>query len=188
MATANALAHERAKVLERQLANCQELLTKKHTELTTTTASLTKQLQEATQERDKHRERADEQVKLHKGAVIRHSQGQPLAERYLPLVPKLRQQHQCTIEQALVERLRSPISTTDELAATLAQVGKGYAVKSINPQEFSFISKYDGTRFNSSELRPNGRDFLEQFREVIGQRRAQEQTFQLQPKSNEIEI
>jgi len=166
IATAHALAHERAKVLERQLAHSQELLTKKHTELTSTTTSLTKQLQDVTEERDKQRDRADEQLKLHKRAVIRHSQGQPLAEGYLPLVQKLRQQHQYTIEQALVERLRSPIGTTDELAATLALVGKGYSVKSINPQEFSFTSKQDGTRFSSSELWPNGKPFQEQYIEA----------------------
>jgi hypothetical protein len=172
IATAHALAHERAKVLERQLAHSQELLVKKHTELTSTTTILTKQLQNVVQERDKQRERADEQLRLHKRAVIRHSQGQPLSEGYLPLVQKLRQQHQRTIEQALAERLRAPISAPTELAATLAQVGKGYSVKSISPHEFSFVSQHDGTRFNSSELRPSGQPFKEQYIEA-GQRSQQ---------------
>lgn len=163
IATANALAHERAKVLERQLAHSQELLAKKSAEFTTTATDLAKQLQETVQERDKLQVRAEEQFALHKRAVIRHSQGQPLAERYVPAVQKLRQQHQQTLEQALVARLSSPVSNHDELAAALVQVGKGYSVKATSTQELFFINKQDGTRFSSAELRPGGQPFQEQY-------------------------
>lgn len=166
VATAHALAHERARVLERQLVHSQELLAKRQTEAATTTVNLTKQLQEATQEKDKQQARADEQFLLHKRAVIRHSQGQPLATRYLPLVQKLREQHQQTIEQALAVRLRTPITTTDELTTALVQVGKGYLVKATSPEEFSFINKHDGTRFSSAELRPGGQPFQEQYQQA----------------------
>lgn len=43
VATANALAHEQAKVLERQLANCQELLVSTRAELSTTKIKLQQQ-------------------------------------------------------------------------------------------------------------------------------------------------
>jgi hypothetical protein len=167
IATSNALAHERAKVLERQLVHSQELLAKKSAEFTMTAASLTKQLQETVQERDKQQVRAEEQLTLHKRAVIRHSQSQPLAERYVPMVQKLRQQHQQTLEQALATRLRSPVSNLDELAAVLVQVGKGYSVKAASGQELSFISKQDGTRFSSTELRPGGQPFHEQYLRAV---------------------
>ncbi len=186
VATANALAHERAKVLRQQLANCQELLAKKNAELTMTTAGLTKQLQEAIQERDKQQVRAEEQLALHKRAVIRHSQGQPLAERYVPAVQKLRQQHQQELEQALATRLRSPVSNPDELATTLVQVGKGYSVKATSPQELFFISKEDGTRFSSAELRPGGQPFQEQY--LKASQRAQQQNLPLLRDRGEIEM
>lgn len=81
----------------------------------------------------------------------------------MPAVQKLRQQHQQTLEQALTARLRSPVSNLEELAAVLVQVGKGYSIKAASNQEFSFVSKQDGTRFSSAELRPEGQSFQQQY-------------------------
>lgn len=78
------------------------------------------------------------------------------------VLPVFRQQQQ-TLEQALATRLRSPVGGPDELAAALVQVGKGYSVKATSPQELFFISKQDGTRFSSTELRPGGQPFSEQY-------------------------
>lgn len=188
IATAHALAHERARVLERQLAHSQELLAKKHAELTTTTTDLTKQLQTAQQEAQQQQERADQQTLLHKRAVIRHSQGQPVLEGYVPVVQKHRQQHQHTIEQVLADRLQLPINTVEDLTAVLAQAGKGYSLKVVSPRELNITSKHDGTRFSSSELRPNGRDLVEQYQEATNRTRVQERSDRTVPGRGEIEM
>jgi hypothetical protein len=161
VASANALEHERARVLEKQLAHSQELLVKVRAEL----AGKTDQLQQ-------QQARTTEATQLHKRAVIRHLQGQPVPEKYVGLAQKLREQHQATIEGVLTKRLALPIHKSTDLGPSLEQAG--YALKVVSPQELCIVNKRDGTRFSDAELQPNGRGLAEQFREAVERTRLQE--------------
>lgn len=165
VASANALERERARVLEKQLAHSQELLVKAREEL----ASKTEQLRQ-------QQERTAGAALLHKQAVIRHLQGQPVPEKFVGLAQKLREQHQATIEGVLAKRLALPIHESADLKPTLDQAG--YVLKVVSPQELCIVSKRDGTRFSDAELRPNGRGLAEQFQEAVERTRAQEYTRQ----------
>lgn len=161
VASANALERERARVLEKQLAHSQELLVKARAEL----AGKTDQLQQ-------QQARMAEAALLHKKAVIRHLQRQPVPEKYVELVQKQRGQHQTTIEGVLAKRLVLPIHESADLRPSLEQAG--YLLKVVSPQELRIVSKHDGTRFSDSDLQPNGRGLAEQFQEAVERTRAQE--------------
>jgi hypothetical protein len=161
VASANALEHERTHVLEKQLAHSQELLVKAREELAGKTAQL--QQQQA---------RTADVTQLHKRAVIRHLQGQPVPEKYVGLAQKLRGQHQAAIESVLAKRLALPIHESADLKPSLEQAG--YVLKVVSPQELLVVSKRDGTRFRDSELRPNGWGLAQQFQEAVERTRVQE--------------
>jgi hypothetical protein len=161
VASANALERERARVLEKQLAHSQELLVKARAEL----AGKTEQLQQ-------QQVRTADAALLHKKAVIRHLQGQPVPEKFVELAQKLRGQHQAVIERVLAKRLALPIHESTDLRPSLEQAG--YILKVVSPQELRIVSKRDGTRFSDSELRPNERGLAEQFGEAVERTRAQE--------------
>jgi hypothetical protein len=175
VASANALEHERARVLEKQLAHSQELLVKVRAEL----AGKTDQLQQ-------QQARTTEATQLHKRAVIRHLQGQPVPEKYVGLAQKLRGQHQTTIEGVLAKRLALPIYESADLGPSLEQAG--YALKVVSPQELCIVSKRDGTRFSDAELRPNGRGLAEQFQVAVQRTRAQQQYASEPKRDNGIEM
>ena len=175
VASANALERERARVLEKQLAHSQELLVKTREEL----AGKTEQLQQ-------QQTRTAEAVQLHKRAVIRHLQGQPVPEKYVGLAQKLRGQHQAVIEGVLAKRLALPIHESADLKPSLEQAG--YVLKVVSPQELLVVSKRDGTRFSDSELRPNGRGLAEQFQQAVERTRVQERGTPGPERSGEIEL
>ena len=154
VASANALAHERARVREKQLAHSQELLVKAREELAG---------------KIEQQARTADVSQLHKRAVIRHLQRQPVPEKYVGLAQKLRGQHQATIEGMLAKRLALPIHESADLKLSLEQAG--YVLKIVSPQELLVVSKRDGTRFSDSELCPNGRGLTEQLHEAVGQTR-----------------
>ena len=52
---------------------------------------------------------------------------------------------------------------------------KKYVLAITSPTTFTLTHEKNGMRFNSTELRPNGRDFVEQFQEAVGKRRGQNQ-------------
>jgi hypothetical protein len=173
VASANALEHERARVLEKQLAHSQELLVKVRAEL----AGKTDQLQQ-------QQARTTEATQLHKRAVIRHLQGQPVPEKHVGLAQKLREQHQATIEGVLIKRLALPIHESADLGPSLEQAG--YALKVVSPQELHIVSKRDGTHFSDAELRPNGRGLAEQFQEAVERTRTQEAATQVRPPDRRL--
>jgi hypothetical protein len=125
-------------------------------------------------------------TQLHKRAVIRHLQEQPIPEKYVGRAQKLREQHQATIEGVLAKRLSLPIHESTDLGQSLEQAG--YVLKVVSPQALLIVSKRDGTRFSDAELRPNGRSLAEQFGEAMERTRAQEAAAQVRTPDREIEM
>jgi hypothetical protein len=139
-----------------------------------------------TEQLQQQQARTADVTQLHKRAVIRHLQGQPVPEKYVGLAQKLREQHQSTIEGVLAKRLALPIHESVDLKPSLEQAG--YLLKVVSPQELLIVSKRDGTRFSDLELRPNRRGLAEQFQEAVGRTRAQEAGTQISQQRGEIEM
>jgi hypothetical protein len=64
----------------------------------------------------------------------------------------------------------------------------GYVLEVISPDKFTLTHEKNGMRFSSDELRPNGRDFVEQLREAVGKRQAQERKGQSPNRDGGIEL
>ncbi|AMJ67173.1 hypothetical protein AXW84_18380 [Hymenobacter sp. PAMC 26628] len=193
VASANALAHDRARVLEKQLARSQEQLALARDGLTPRLAHLTEQLRQAkeqlaakTTQFSEQQALAKQQILLHKRAVIRHVQGQSVPDWLATLAKGLRERHQRKIEALLAKQLLLPTREVADLKPGLEQAG--YVLKVVGPQEWTVQHKEDGTRFRGDELRPNGRNLLEQCREAAERTKEQEPTIQLLPKEREIEM
>lgn len=175
VASANALEHDRVRVLEKQLAHSQELLVKAREEL----ASKKEQL--AVQQA-----RGDKGHQLHRRAVISQLQGGSLSERELAWGQGIRQGHQRTIERVLAGQLQLPVHRGTDLAPALQT--KGYELKVVGPQELVVTHEQDGTRFTGTELRPGGRDLFEQFTEAVTRTRSKELDSGLPVASAGIEL
>lgn len=163
VATANALAHERAKVLERQLANSQRLLVTTRTQHATTTAELTQQLQQARQLTEQHRTQAQALQASYQRAVVRHSQGDPIPERQQVELAQARERHRQTIEQVLAQRLPGPVREIRDFNEALGAAGTGYRVHVTEARKLEIVHKADGMRLLEAELMPNGQPFKEQY-------------------------
>jgi hypothetical protein len=172
VATANALAREQAKVLERQLANCQELLIGTRAELSATKTKLQQQ-QELTTKTQLH----------HRQAVTRHLQNDPLPEALATLARNQRTKQLREVNHLLAKHLCPPLRELTDLAAPL--LAKGYDLKVTGPQEVIITHQREKTRFSTTDLQPNGCPLLEQFQQVVAQPNRQ---IQPRERDNGIEM
>ena len=175
VATANAHERERARVLEKRLASSQNLVVETRAELTTKTSTLTAQMQQAQQELStrtaelaEQKAKADKGHLLHLRAVMEHLQGEPLSEKLTAWGQGVRQTDQGRIERALAKQLLLPLEQVTDMAPMFLR--NHYQLEVVSPTKFTLTHEKNGMRFSSAELRPNGRDFLEQFREAVGKR------------------
>jgi hypothetical protein len=175
VASANALEHDRVRVLEKQLAHSQELLVKTREELTTTKEQLSVQ-----------QTRADKGHLLHRRAVISQLQGGSLSEKELTWGQNIRDRHQRVIERALAGQLQLPVQRGADLVPVLQ--AKGYELKVVGPQELVVTHEQDGARFTGAELRPYGRDLFEQFAEAVARTREQGQVAPSVARNEGIEM
>lgn len=193
VASANALEHERARVLEKQLVRSQEQLASAREGLTPQIIRLTEQLRQTQQElATKTTELVDQKARTSKQsqllfrAVMRHLQGEPFSEKLAAWGQEQRQTHHRGIERLLAKQLLQPLQQITDIAPAFLE--KSYTLKIISPEKFTLTHEKNGMRFSSDELRPNGQGCLEQFRELIRRTRAQEPPAQFQQKDNGIEM
>jgi hypothetical protein len=180
VATANAHERERARVLEKRLASSQNLLVETRAELTTKTGALTIQVQLLQQELAtraaefaEQKARADKANQQHFRVVMKHIQGEPLSGKLTDWGKEQRQTHQSGIERLLAKQLLQPLKQVADIAPVFLE--KKYVLEITGPTSFTLTHETNGMRFRSAELRPNGRDFLEQFREAAEKRRSRDQ-------------
>ena len=180
VASANAHERERARVLEKRLASSQNLVVSTRAELTTTTSTLTAQVQQAQQELvtrtaelSEQKERTAKANLFHLRAVMKHLQGEPFSEKLTTWGQGMRQTDHGRIERALAKQLLKPLQEVTDMAPMFLQ--GSYVLKVISPEKFTLTHEKNGMRFSSDEFSPNGRDFLEQFREAVEKTRGREQ-------------
>jgi hypothetical protein len=193
VASANALAHERARVLEKQLARSQEQLALAREGLTPHIIRLTEQLRQTQQELATRttelatqKASTDKQSLNHLRAVMKHLQGEPLPEKLVAWGQELRQGQQARIERALAKQLLQPLQQMADIAP--AFLNSPYALTIISPEKFTLQHEKNGMRFSSDELRPSGRDFLEQFRGAVGRTWDQKPVAQVSQQQGRIEM
>jgi hypothetical protein len=186
VASANALEHERARVLEKQLAHSQELLVKAREDLKIQTTQLTQQLQQTQQELADQKVSTDKQSLNHLRVVMKHLQGEPLPEKLLAWGQEYRQRQQSRIERVLTKQLLQPLQQVADIVPAL--LPSPYTLTIIEPEKFTLKHTKNGVCFTSDELRPNGRDFFEQFREVSKRQSSSQQALPLSLKNNELEM
>jgi hypothetical protein len=171
VASANALEHDRVRVLEKQLAHSQELLVKAREDLKIQINQLTQQLQQAQQELTDQKVRTEKQSLNHLRAVLKHIQGEPLSEKLIAWGQEYRQSQQDRIERILAKQLLRPLQQVADIAPAFLP---SYKLTIAGPEKFTLTHEKNGLSFSNDELRPNGRSFLEQFREIVQRQRIQE--------------
>jgi hypothetical protein len=193
VASANALEHERVRVLEKQLARSQEQLALVREGMTPQTIRLTEQLRQTQQELAtkttelvEQKARTDKQSLNHLRVVMKHLQGEPLSEKLTVWGQEQRQSHHRGIERLLAKQLLQPLQQLTDIAPAFLE--KGYTLSGISPAKFVLTHEKNGMCFSSGELRPNGRDCMEQFRGVLERTRAQELALQVSQQQDQIEM
>ncbi|GAB3241972.1 hypothetical protein GCM10027346_37860 [Hymenobacter seoulensis] len=163
IATANTLAQERVRVLEKQLA------TSKERELQTA-ASLQQKSQEltaTTQQLESVRQR------LHQ-LVVRTAQGEPLTAQAREWATRQQEQSRRRAEQVVGDFLQGPVNDPRHLNQALQ--AKGYTVYH-PPGEDQLLVREESTqvRFPLAALRPGGEDLVGQLQRALERTRQQEE-------------
>lgn len=171
VASANALEHDRVRVLEKQLAHSQELLVNTRQGLTCQNTQLAQQLHQTQQELADQKGRTDRQSMNHIRAVMKYLQGEPLSEKLIAWGKEERQSHHRSIERLLAKQLLRPLQQIEDIAPAFLE--KQYTLYIVSPEKFTLKHEKNGMCFSSDELRPNGRDSSEQLRETIGRTQIQ---------------
>ena len=192
VATANAHERERARVLEKRLTSSQDLVVKTRAELTTTTGTLTGQVQQTQQELAtrttelaEQKDRADKKNLQSIRLVMKHVQGELLSEKTTTWAQDWRQKDQRAIEGLLAKQLLLPMQQVTDIAPAFLK--HSYVLEVISLEKFTLTHEKYGMRYSSDELRPNGRDCMEQFREAVGKTKGWDQDGPALP-DNGIEI
>ncbi|TDN38258.1 hypothetical protein E4631_06180 [Hymenobacter sp. UV11] len=149
VATANTLEHDRARVLEQQLARAKENLAKVHEKLAAEEAKVAElQKSEASK------------IRGFNQLAVQLAQGEPLDRYLLSQGQNLREQSRRAIEQALAEQLALPWRGESELQ--VAMKGLGYKLVLGGPTELAVLDSKTGAKFGYEDIRPDGQDFAQQ--------------------------
>lgn len=180
VATANAHERERARVLEKRLASSQDLVVTTRAELGATTSTLTAQVQQLQQELStrtvevaEQKERADKYSVQSVRLIMKHVQGQPLSEKTTAWAQDKCQTDHRNIERLLAKQLLLPLQQVTDMAPAFLKYS--YVLEVTSPDKFTLTHEKYGRRYSSNDLQPNGRDFMEQFRESAEKRRGRDQ-------------
>lgn len=154
VATANTLEHDRARVLEQQLARAKDQLAKVHEKLAAQTAKVAEQQQ-----------RAAATTRGMNQLAVKFAQGEPLDKFLLGSGQRLREESRRAIEQALAEQLAQPMRDVTELSAAMKALG--YQLLFKGPAELAVLDVKNGAQFGYSDIRPNGQDFTQQVQAAL---------------------
>ncbi|MBC6608754.1 hypothetical protein H8B13_18140 [Hymenobacter sp. BT188] len=161
VATANALAQERARVLEKRVITAEQTL------------QATEQQFQATQMR--LREAQASHTKLNHVAqqlAVHWVQGEKPGEPVVALAEQVREQARRRMEQAAAEVLEGPLHSSDELKTALQ--AKGYLMCFDPPKGTEITCQATGTRVPRDQVRPNGQDMQDQMEAAITRTQTQE--------------
>jgi hypothetical protein len=154
VATANTLEHDRARVLEKQLARAKDQLAKVYEKLAAKEARVAElQKLEAAKTRT-----------LNQLAVM-FAQGEPLDRALLGPGQRLREESRQAIERALMEQLTLPWRGESELKVAMQTLG--YDLRLKGSTELAVFDSKTGAIFSSSDIRPNGQDFAQHIQAAV---------------------
>jgi hypothetical protein len=149
VATANTLEHDRARVLEQQLARAKENLAKMHEKLAAEEAKVAElQKAEAAKTRNLNR------------LAVMFAQGEPLDRYLLGHGQRLWEESRQGIEQALAKQLVLPWRGEAELVEAMNVLGYDLRIK--GPTELMVLDKKTMAQFGYADIRPNRKDFAQQ--------------------------
>jgi hypothetical protein len=164
IATANTLAKDRARVLEKQLATSKERAQQTAAAL----AQRTQQLVEKEQQLTKQTMRVDH-------LLMAMVQGDTVNPKLLEQARQQRQQSHQRAENLVTERLRGPVTDGREVGTILQQ--HGYTLHKAADAQLYVRDTQTRARFLLTDLRPNGQNLWDQVRQAIERTRQQtEQT------------
>jgi hypothetical protein len=167
VATANTLEHDRARVLEQQLARAKENLAKVHEKLAVEEAKVAElQKQEAAK------------IQSLNKLAVKFAQGQPLDKYLLGQGQRVREESRQAVEQALAEQLALPWRGETHLVSAMDSLS--YDLRLKGPSELIVIDSKTGAVFSYSDIRPNGQDFTQQVQAAAARTVAQEQVVEEQ--------
>lgn len=169
VATANTLEHDRARVLEKQLARAKDNLAKVHEKLAAEKAKVA--------ELQKREAAANLLLRI---LATKFVQDEPLDKHLLHLGQQAREASRQAIERALAEQLALPVRDLAELSAGM--LTRGYLLLVEGPAKLTVRESTTGAEFGYADIRPNGQDFTQQVRAAVARGvAAQEQVAEEQP-------
>lgn len=117
---------------------------------------------------------------------MKHLQGDPLPEKTTAWGQSWRQKDQRNIEGLLAKQLRLPLQQVTDMAPAFLK--HSYVLEVVSPEKFILTHEKYAMRYSSDELRPNGQDCMEQFREAVGKTKRRELAGLLPARGGEIEM
>lgn len=159
-------------MLKKRLASSQNLVVDTRAELAGKTGTLTAQVQQMqhelstrTAELAEQKERADKFSLQSVRLIMKHVQGQPLSEKTAAWAQDKCQTDHRNIERLLAKQLLLPLRQVTDIAPAFLKYS--YMLEVTSPEKFTLTHEKYGRRYSSDDLRPNGRDCMEQFREAV---------------------
>ncbi|OUJ67756.1 coiled-coil domain-containing protein [Hymenobacter crusticola] len=163
VATANTLEHERAKILEKQLA------TSKKTQQQTAAA-----LEQTKQELAAKIAALQKQEKLYAQVVVRTAQGEALSPALRQWATRAQEQSRQKATTVIEQTLRGPVTELKQVYTALQQ--NGYALQELATGQVLVRGQQSQALFALDSLQPNGYPLAEQLQQAITRtQREQEQ-------------
>ncbi|WP_324680496.1 MobV family relaxase [Hymenobacter sp. GOD-10R] len=162
VATANTLEHERAKVLEKQLA------TSKKTQQQATAA-----LEQTKKELAEKTEALLKNERQYNALVMRTAQGEALPPYLSQWVGKVQERSRQRAEQVITRVLQGPV--LDGKPVEQALKAEGFGLQKLESGQIVLRDHRTYAQFALTNVRPNGHPFQEQFQQAIARTRSEQE-------------
>ncbi|MGY2134531.1 MobV family relaxase [Hymenobacter sp. HD11105] len=160
VATANTMAQERARVMEKRVAKAEQTLQAREKQLLDLQTKLS--TAEATNAK---------LTSVTQQLAVRWVQGEMPGEPVVAFAEQVRSQAHRRIEQAATEVLQGPLRSRDELEAAMQD--KGYRLRFAPQTGMEIICLTTGTRMPREQVRPNGQSFNDQVEAAVARTQAE---------------
>ncbi|GAB3310054.1 hypothetical protein GCM10027348_42510 [Hymenobacter tenuis] len=168
VATANALAQDQARVLEKQLATSQQRVQE----------LLADVKQKAQELATKTEELATLRGRFHR-LIVQTAQPQPLAPNLAEWASKQQAHRQQRAEQVVANTLQGPVTTAGDITQALQQ--NGYSIYSTKEGQLLVREAHSAVQFPLADLQPNGKPLFSQVQQAIERTREEQQPAQRLP-------
>ncbi|GAB3243603.1 hypothetical protein GCM10027346_40490 [Hymenobacter seoulensis] len=165
VATANALAQDQARVLEKQLATSQQRVQELLADVKQKTQELATKTEELTTLRGRfHR------------LIVQTAQQQPLAPHLAEWASKQQAHGQQRAEQVVANTLQGPVTSAGDITQALQQ--NGYSIHTTKAGQLLVREAHSAVQFPLADLQPNGKPLVPQVQQAIERTREEQQQAQ----------